>query len=327
MVTTSEASYPAASASPEDGAILKKSEAIRMFCDRWEAENADVAMVHAMGELRRQSGQMVPPIALEQGILPRINARPVRTPMSPRGRLQADANGWVIHIPPDAPWATGRFTIAHELSHVLLFDAVSSRRDLIDQLRNDDALWWPIERLCDRGAAELLLPEADMRQMLGSEFPQTSKEARKLFHRYLVSASAFMRRIRDIGENRSYTTWEYRSYRAKPEAWRITEVDSNLPKQTRTYLPKHLSSRSHLMPDLVEEASRTGFAYAKEAALTTGSQRHTGCMFAFNPSMPDEAEPLPTFEGTVVPYRYSPTIHLLIDHRSIGPISRRTRFG
>lgn len=307
-----------------DAAVLAKSKALQVFCDRWDAPHPEAALSNAMSELRKLTGQLVPPIGLQK-ILTLINARVVKSPMSPRGRLQATKFGWIIHVPPDATWRVARFTIAHELSHLLMFDAVSGERVLIEELRTDDDLWWPIERLCDRGAAELLIPGADMRAQVETQLPQTRTAALRIYDRYMVSPDVFMRRICDVGQNRSSTVWQHKTHGSKPADWRITDVHSTLPK--RSYIPKHLSAQSRLVPNLVEEASRTGFAYAEEATLTTGGQRHTGRMFAFNPTLRETDEVLPTFEGSVVPDNYSSTIHLLIDHTSVGPISRRTKFG
>lgn len=311
------------SVSIKEASLLGQSPALRLFCERWDSPDVDAAMFKAMAELRRVSGQTAPPFGLQK-VLSRVNARSVRSPMSPRGRLQASRDGWVIHVPPDVPWRVGRFTVAHELAHVVLFDAVHADRSLIKELRSEDELWWPIERLCDRGAAEFLVPSDDIRQVLDSELPESKRDAFRLYDRYLVSASVLVSRICDLGEGRSYTTWEHTTTGVKPADWRITFVHSNLPK--RSSIPKRLSAQSRLSPNLVAEASRTGFAFAEEATLATNSQRHTGRMFAFNPTMRDKDDTLPTFEGKPVPDNYSPTIHLLIDHRSVGPISQRTRF-
>lgn len=307
-----------------DHAVLANSPAIQSFCERWDAPNADEAMVAAMGELRHLAGQAVPPVGLAK-VLPRISAKTVRSKMNTRGRLQAASDGWIIRVPHQTPWRIARFTIAHELSHILLFDAVSGDGALVEELRSDGELWWAVERLCDRGATELLLPNADIRGLVGQGLPRNAAEAHRLLDRYMVSVSVVMRRLCDLEENRSYTTWEHAPHGAKPADWRVTNAYSRLPKNT--YIPQHLSARSRLLPNVVEEASRTGFSFAETGTLTAGNQRHTGEMFAVNPTLRDESQPLPTFDGMVITESYAPTIHLLIDHKSVGPISRRTKFG
>lgn len=277
-----------------------------------------------MSELRRVAQQTVPPIGLQK-VLPSVGAQTIRSRLAPRGRLQAARDGWKIHVPYDTPWRVGRFTVAHELAHILLFDAVSADRGLIAELRTSQKLWRPVEDLCDRGAAELLVPSNDLEQMLDRALPESKGEALRLYDRYMVSPAVFMRRICDLSDDRSYTAWDYSPHGSKPADWRVSGVYTKL--RTGRYIPNHLSAKNRLAPNVIEAAAQTGFAFAEMATLTTGGQRHTGRMCALNPAVRDNETPLPSFEGSVIHDSHGGTVHLLIDHQSVGPISRRTRFG
>jgi len=57
------------------------------------------------------------------------------------------------------PWAKGRFTFAHELSHVVLKEKFSSEREELTQAQ--------VESVCNRAASRILLPDFLLVQMLG----------------------------------------------------------------------------------------------------------------------------------------------------------------
>ena len=106
-------------------------------------------------------------------------------------RLVASAGGPRIEFNPQRRPARIRFSVAHEIGH-LLFDDYADRvryRDLAER-RDDD---WQLEILCNVAAAELLMP--------AGAFPMRESENLSLPHlldqraRFGVSTEALLRRI------------------------------------------------------------------------------------------------------------------------------------
>src|SRR6266478_923767 len=73
-----------------------------------------------------------------------------RVPLSMRGRLVRAMPGYMVEINEELDVHDQRFVLAHEITHVLLNDQMSSAAARFGYNR--------IERLCDFGATEILLP-------------------------------------------------------------------------------------------------------------------------------------------------------------------------
>jgi Zn-dependent peptidase ImmA (M78 family) len=91
-----------------------------------------------------------------------------------------------------------RFTISHELGHVSFLDKKPIYQD---ERGHDYAVSQVQEReevLCNRIAAEMLMPAAQLRRIATSLRPST-ESIRKIQEMFGVSTAALIRRIRELG--------------------------------------------------------------------------------------------------------------------------------
>ena len=102
-----------------------------------------------------------------------------------RGGLSLIDGRWLIILNRDDPAAQARFTLAHELGHIVLGDALSS-----DERPHDAGR----ESLCDRFAVELLLPAGLVRFAWAREADVAS-----LAEGFQVSRLTARRRLRELG--------------------------------------------------------------------------------------------------------------------------------
>lgn len=103
----------------------------------------------------------------------------------------------IIRYNPYEPETRQRFTIAHELGHLLLGHVQPGERAHRDPLRNYDAYYErPTERQANDFAAQLLMPESVVR-MIAKDRPST----RQLAQEFNVSSDAMGYRVRNLGIN------------------------------------------------------------------------------------------------------------------------------
>lgn len=110
------------------------------------------------------------------------------------GYLEVRSGSWVVGVNSLHHPNRKRFTIAHEIAHFVLHSG--QKKSFHDQTfarRNDDPN--PMEREADRFAAELLMPEADVRQMISSGNTTLSGLAAE----FGVSALAMKYRVQNLG--------------------------------------------------------------------------------------------------------------------------------
>jgi Zn-dependent peptidase ImmA (M78 family) len=132
------------------------------------------------------------------------------------GRLERRGGQTVIYVRSDSPASRRRFTIAHELGHLLLAEPAGPL--VAQRLLRGGA-----ERFCDRFAASLLLPAAWVRSRYG-DGPQTLRLVRSLANQAEVSLSAALIRLHELaGWTRSLLRWQ-----RDGDAWRYIE-DVALP--------------------------------------------------------------------------------------------------
>ncbi len=92
-----------------------------------------------------------------------------------------------------------RFTIFHELAHTCFPDAYEFVRNRLNS-PDDDEAYNEFERLCDKGAGELLIPEVDLVSDL-AESIICMGNFHRLSKRYEASIDATLRRILDKTEH------------------------------------------------------------------------------------------------------------------------------
>jgi Zn-dependent peptidase ImmA (M78 family) len=102
--------------------------------------------------------------------------------------------GWVIVLRADEPLVRQRFSLAHEIKHLLDDELTTSRRPLYVPSATHSADE-QTERVCDHFAACLLMPK----MLLRRDWTSGIQEPLRLARRYQVSKTALEIRLRELG--------------------------------------------------------------------------------------------------------------------------------
>lgn len=198
------------------------------------------------------------------------------------GRLLVENDAYVISINRSGSETRQRFSIAHEIGHILLFEGVIDQsEDLLVSLARDhrDA---DIEHLCNRAASELLMPEGDFKTRLTSK-PFTWSATRELAAFYGVSTYAALTRVAEvlIGVNILLLRRDHLTSGSS----QIYFVEDSLPRRTHSVNFSRFPVRE-MKPNLLDDgrldlstrASSSlkigGFGY--EALIRRGIALHSG---------------------------------------------------
>lgn len=134
-----------------------------------------------------------PAVPVEQviGVLPRTEVKRAHG-LPTSGRTQWSGSRWVLLVDADEPGVRQRFSLAHELAHViyhpLAADVLPDRRDLPAEVR--------LERACEYFAACLLMPRLWMKRAYFHDGIQDIPSLSRLFG---VSWSALEVRLEQLG--------------------------------------------------------------------------------------------------------------------------------
>ena len=160
--------------------------------------------------------------------------------------LEATSNGFRILVHESEfrrNWRRARFTLAHEIAHVLIAKVLSNG-ELIENLCQTEEGYWQLERLCNIGAAELLMPRPHFRSQL-STASLTAGRLLELYDMYLVSREALMWRIGETIPRGAVMRW--RRYARSPDEENRLRVVSSYPpyreSKVRPWLPKGATTR------------------------------------------------------------------------------------
>ncbi|MBN2317116.1 MAG: ImmA/IrrE family metallo-endopeptidase [Sedimentisphaerales bacterium] len=168
----------------------------------WAAEEQTwTDALHTMRQAIEDAGILV----VVNGIIGN-NTRRKLDPNEFRGFVLVDDYAPLVFINGADGKAAQMFTLAHELAHV--FYGSSAAFDLREMQPADD----PMEKMCNRVAAEFLVPERELRQIWPS-VRQDSEPFQTIARRFKVSALVAARRALDTNHiNRSTFLNFYRAY-------------------------------------------------------------------------------------------------------------------
>lgn len=265
---------------------------LRLFAELAGTDDPGTAMDGAVASLLARHGGDVPPVGLRR-LWEAFGADKTWTQdTGPHGRLDVVDGRYRIVVNRDQPWRRQRFTVAHELGHVLLFEALKDDPQALREVRAAEH-WRDVERLCDRAASRLLVPPGRLADDLAAG-PPTAAALRGLYDRYMVSWPVLLRAVAEAGPS-SVSLWSRsRRHDGEPYAPRLSAAWS---WPDGPFLPRGMTCK-HVTPDLITRCYASGVASAGHADVdVSGRVVVTGPAVA----LPWEAPPrTPEFQGMPV---------------------------
>jgi hypothetical protein len=283
-----------------------QSAALAAFCSRWDAAAPNEAMALACDDARRRAGGEGAPVSLTK-VANALGATIESRKLESVGRLSVAGDRWKIAVAEGQWWRRARFTIAHEVAHVLLYESVAEDPVLVRELNHQEQ-WSEIEALCNYGAGELLIPAADLQRNIPSPMELSHRSLQKLYDRYLVSYASLTTRLAEVFPGFGVLRWKYTDH-PKGAAWRIAGVNI---ADSSVWVPRGMSS-SRLGVDLVGDALRFGTSEVLTTTLRLSDYaEYRAPMRAISTSRRPREEQ-PTFAGIhVVDDPGRPTVVLII---------------
>jgi Zn-dependent peptidase ImmA (M78 family)/transcriptional regulator with XRE-family HTH domain len=191
---------------PENSSEILSSALVRAFNERTGGDSPEMAITQAVAGLRRKirtrhlSAQLQEFIGLRKvKCVVEANGLESEGYLEPLGTTYSD--GFTIHIRRSSPHYRRRFTIAHELCHTFFYEFVPEMKFVV---HTTDAAE---ERLCDLGAAELLMPAFRIKRAASRTSPSLRALA-ELSDTFAVSMEAIILRLNHLGLwNCELTSW------------------------------------------------------------------------------------------------------------------------
>lgn len=267
----------------------------RCFAERFGAQSPEEAVTLACAKLLHDSGELVPPIGL-RALARHLNARIIERLIPTAGRLQVDRSGYVIVTKSGSPWRRERFTLAHEIGHIIILESLAHDRSLLRELRADHN-WAYLERLCNLAAAEILIPSGDFAAFV-SQLNANVEPIRKLYDRYLCSLPPLYIRFATVFPGTSITVWrKHARHVGEPVAWRVTQCFSST---NGPWMPEGMTTK-HIMPNVVRSATLSGADGSANVVLELSSRKRNLCAAAFlHKGRTSGDKSLPIFSGIEV---------------------------
>jgi len=282
---------------------------LQAFCQIYGGGSPEAAMRVACAALLETCGTEKPPVPLK----PLFEKLGVRIKKVRREAKHANQAGAVLLAAREgltvclyesgakSNWRRQRFTLAHEIGHVILLRALNDSA-LIESLDSSPAAHRQLESLCDIAASEILLPARAVRNAL-RKFDLTPSGLAMLYDLFLVSKEALVRRLGAIMPHSAVVKWQIysRSDNEKAEMRVVRSFPGYSREGSRPWLPVGCSTR-HLDPPIVQWAASQREPVLEDNLkifLRGRSQECVGLATFF----PSNREPSrqPRFEGFEVP--------------------------
>lgn len=209
--------------------------------------------------------------------------------------LRLAPHGFTMELSRRRNWRRNRFTIAHEISHLLLYNLAGTPLQ-----SHDPRQYERLERLCDIGASELLISEDHLLEAL--RIHGLGREGlKRLYDEFLVSFDALLVKLAEcLGAN--IILWKRHARHGQdPLEYRVY---NHFPKYRHankaTWLPTGCTAK-HILPNIFEENLPTDSVSIPDFTVLM-NKRTTNChaiVFPF-PSARTSPQALPIFEELVV---------------------------
>jgi hypothetical protein len=261
-----------------------------------------------------ECGIHAPPVPLRT-LFNRLGIRIVRRDTPGAATLRAKAGGLEVWLGTDAArWRRERFTLAHELAHVLL---LSGSNQHVSDPRNgiDSGEYEEYERLCNLGAAELLMPSAFVLEAVG-QVGVSAGGLQRLYDSFLVSYESLLYRLAEVLPSSAVILWrKYARHGSEPTTLRVlTSYQRYRSSRSAPWLPKGTTAQKHIRPDIVTQALEKETAIFSPN-LTLGLARREEQCFGVATVLPQPrslAVQMPLFDGHRVLDESALNIHVVL---------------
>lgn len=249
--------------------------------------------------LRAECGETRAPIGLKP-LLKHFNAAVTFRQMEVAGRLELAGGGFNVLVSRYGSWRRHRFTIAHEIGHIIVLRAVAAEARMVRALlRPTPELWRELERLCNIAAAEILMPRDEFSALFDSDSFSASG-LRALYDRFFTSFAALLVRIADTAADRTVVVWKkFARHDDEATKWRVAACYAG---RRAAWLPKGLTS-GHLSPDVVDlvQHRRDEVRQSVALELSTYVEVFDGAVVPLEKIRQLSRDQLPIFNGHRVP--------------------------
>ena len=230
------------------------SAGLAALCQAQGVATPDGAIRGACAKLLHALGLNRPPVALK----PLCDALDVSVHWdnAPARELRGDASlasdgtGLSIRIHRRGPsgWRHSRFLVAHELIHALIIRLLRDKT-LIDSLDATRSDMLELERLCDLGAYELLMPSIAFRESM-VRLPLGAEVLRLLYDQYLVTTGAVASRIALLTPRGSVVRLrEFARTSEEDAVWRVASCFPRYATESlRPWVPRGATMKHFLPP-------------------------------------------------------------------------------
>ena len=266
------------------------------FAQLYSAPSIEEAVTRACDQLRCEVKELVAPIGLQK-LLRHFDARVIQRPLPTAGRLEIDDQGYQVVIRKGVAWRRQRFTVAHEIGHIIFLEALAADPPWLSELRKDE-YWKELERLCNLVAADLLVPRDDFLASVRVFRPDGSS-LRQLYDRYLCSFSTLFIRFIDLFPGLSISLWRNLArHDGEDQAWRVARCFSS---DVSTWMPNGMTGK-HLLPNIIRSAVTNGACVEPNLVFDLSGRKRNVCGVAIRLTPRSRSEICnPMFEGMEVP--------------------------
>jgi Zn-dependent peptidase ImmA (M78 family) len=247
---------------------------LKRFAEIYGVISPEEAMTEACHEIRQASGELFPPIGLSE-ILSILDIEQVnQNGQGPFATLSKNDSKFFIRKRRfnERGWRKTRFSIAHEIGHVILIKALAEEEKFLLELRNQ-ANWKPIELLCHYAASEILVPRGDFINQVGHlAISDINFEfIFYLYDRYKVSFEVILRKIM----NQFFDVLIF--WKEKKSKDGIEYFIHKVHWKEDFFVPKLLTARKHLFPNVFNfPATFDDCFYQEDTAIKFGKVEYSG---------------------------------------------------
>jgi IrrE N-terminal-like domain len=275
---------------------MQEINPLKRFAEKTMASSPEEAMEFSCKYLRQKANETLFPIGL-RSILSFLNLEHIHESGSgPLATLVRKKDGFAIKTRQfsKSSWRRYRFSIAHEIGHVILIKSLISEPEYYKSLRFKEN-WKAIELLCHFAASELLMPSEDFQLQIDNR--QINRALLlHLYDRYLTSFEAIIQKIFKLNFD-LLICWKNKD--DNKEIWYIKKAFWNQDY----FVPQRMTAEKHLFPNFFRYLKLYDDSISDDfTELKFGKTIYSGKSVTFlYPEERDSKKSMPLFEGFQVP--------------------------